>query len=171
MGWASADTISLIESLKWPTFALLAVFVPGIYYRKELRSFMKGLKQVDGKIGTDGVGMCLSSKNEAPEEPTIPFESVEPVPRDSLSIEDQVVEDDKEISFSDILKQIKTEGVLAARESFDEYAKENDSDDKVSMLRAYFLTRLFLTATTKAFLTNFKVFTINTLMMNHDITS
>jgi tetratricopeptide (TPR) repeat protein len=143
MDWTSADTISLIESLKWPTVALLAVFVPGIYFREELRSFMKGLKQVDGKIGTDGVGIGLSSENKTHEEPAIPFESVKPVPKESLPIEDQVVEDDKKLSFNNILKQIKTEGILAARESFDEYAKENDADGKVSMLRAYFLTRLY----------------------------
>lgn len=157
MDWTPADTISLIDSLKWPSFALLAILAPGVYFRKELRCFFKNLIQFDGKIGTDGVAIGLLSKNKAQEEPATPFENVEAVPKESLPIEDQVVEDDKRHSLSDILKQIKTEGILAAKESFDEYAKENDADDKVSMLRAYFLTRLFFDGNYQGVFDEFKI--------------
>ena len=146
MEWTASDVISLVRTVIWPFLWFLLFFVSGYYFRKELKGFFKGLKKVDGKIGTDGLGFGLSCANEAQvnrphQDELIQQEAASPA--SPSEVQEVEVEEGEEKSLSVIVASIRTEGVEAAKASFEELLKGHESKRRILHLRSYFLSQLF----------------------------
>ena len=143
MTWAPSDILALVKLLVFFALCILLLFVPGFYYRKELKTFIKNLKKVDGRVGTNGFGIGLSSENKLPDDSHSSPEEARPTASTPTSNEDQVTIDEQQ-SFGDIIEQIKNDGVNVARKSFEQYIKDKEQDESLNMLKSLFLFRLFL---------------------------
>ncbi|MGE4291463.1 MAG: tetratricopeptide repeat protein [Desulfovibrio sp.] len=141
MDWTPQDWINLVDKLRYPIVGgLLFCFV--VYWcRGGINNFISRLKKVDSEVGKDGLrfnASCEDAKvNTSSLDQPQQAKAIPQVEEDS-----KLVDEEEKRSLSDIVSQIKTDGIEAARTAFEENIKSSSDPVIVLLLRTYFLSRL-----------------------------
>lgn len=145
MDWTPQDYINLAKVLVYPVIGggLILFFL--IRHHGGIKNFISKMKKVGGEVSKDSLkfdASCLDEPVQQGGELLEQPQQAEALPNKEESLP-QVPEAER-LSLSDIFEQIKSEGVDAAKRSFEEYIKQFEEAEPKIMLRAFFLSRLFV---------------------------